>query len=86
MALKVGITRRPLAINVEVTDVFQQLRLQGPRIHGGPAPSDNFRRAENSVFAIFAARQHAAAHVAIDGHHGKCRERVGHPHGDAIAG
>jgi len=64
VALKVGSTRHPLAINVEVTDVFQQLRLQSPRIHGVPARYiRQFRRAENSVFAIFAARQHAADHV-----------------------
>src|ERR1035438_6144663 len=85
MSLQIGGGGHTLAVNVEIAYVLQQLRFQGRRIYRVAAL--HFRElgsAQHAVFAILAAREHTADHVAIYWHDWESGGHVSHSYGHAV--
>ncbi len=75
------------AIDVEIADIFQQFVAHLGGINRiATADFAELGRAKDSVFTVLAAGEHAADHVAVDGHHREGGGHVGHADGDVSLG
>ena len=74
-----------LAIDEEVPHILKQLRFEGRGIDGVAALHfAELWRTQHPVFAVLTAGQHAADHVAVDGHYWECGRNIGHADRNAI--
>src|SRR6266478_3795355 len=76
-----------LAVDVEIADILQQFFAHLGGINGIAARYfAELGRAEDAVFTVLAAGEHAANHVAVDGHDRESRWHVGHADGNVSLG
>ena len=85
MPLQVFRARHPLAIDIVVADVLDQLGFERRGIDGIAAKG--FRElggAQHAVFAVLAASEHPAHHVTVDRHYGEGRRHIGHADANVV--
>ena len=87
MSLQVACGGHAFTVDIEISDVLQQLGLHFFGIDGiATLDFTQLGSTEHAILAILTPGQHAADHVSADRHNRERSRHIGHAHGHSIFG